>query len=441
VTAFGDISFAGLTDVGVKRSHNQDSHALLPATDEDQWQARGHIFVVADGMGAHAVGELASKLAADGIPHLYKKYAQDGPVAAIRKAFVETNQTIHNRGKQNREFEGMGTTSTALVLRPEGAWIGHVGDSRAYRIRGGRIEQLSFDHSLIWEMARRQGKDPDELTGVPTNVIVRSLGQPEVQVDVEGPHLFKPLDTFVLCSDGLSGPVSDREIGAVASVLPPEEACQFLIHLANLQGGPDNITAVVIRLGEQLPPAVVESKSSDDPAKLSRSAQFLRQLPWPFWSLILGIVLAIGAVMLTYLQWPGGMPFFLLASAALIAGMAGLMIHNARDKELPAEVKEDLPPSKPRVHRKTPCAIDRHLTDKLAQAMASMEEQIRGHGWEADWNAFRKHAELADARLDGGNLEDAFRERCRALIVLMRAFQKHRAKSEAFKPIWDKVHD
>src|SRR5262249_34139994 len=192
--------------------------------------------MVADGMGAHAVGELASKLAIDIIPHTYTKYAHEGPAAALRKAFVEANLSIHNRGQQNREFAGMGTTGTALLLRPEGVWIGHVGDSRAYRIRAGQIEQLSFDHSLHWELARRQHINPDKLQGIPSNVIVRSLGpEPLVQVDVEGPHLVCGGDIYVLCSDGLSGPLSDHEIGAIATVLPPAEACRFLVDLANLR--------------------------------------------------------------------------------------------------------------------------------------------------------------------------------------------------------------
>src|SRR5438552_340066 len=139
-------------------------------------------------MGAHAVGELASKLAADIITHTYQKYAGQGSAPALRKSFIEANATIHNRGQQNREFQGMGTTATALLLRPEGAWIGHVGDSRAYRIRDGFIEQLSFDHSLVWEMAKRQGVNPEVLLGIPANVIVRSLGpEPLVQVYLEGP--------------------------------------------------------------------------------------------------------------------------------------------------------------------------------------------------------------------------------------------------------------
>ena len=199
------IEHASLTDVGIRRSHNQDSHAVLLAGDGEQWQKRGHVFLVADGMGAHAVGEMASELAAGIIPHTYHKYAEQGADVALRQAFVEANASIHARGQQNREFEGMGTTGSVLVVRTDGAWVGHVGDRRVYRVRGGGIEQLSFDHSLAWELARRQKIKPEELEGVPTNVIVRSLG-PEavVQVDVEGPHPLRAGDVFVLYSDGLS---------------------------------------------------------------------------------------------------------------------------------------------------------------------------------------------------------------------------------------------
>src|SRR5262249_42607884 len=156
------------------------------------------------------------------------KHAQDGPPAALRKAFMEANATIHACGEQNREFLGMGTTGTALVLKPDGAWIGHVGDSRAYRIRAGQIEQLTYDHSYAWEIARLKHIDPSEVQDFPTNVIHRCLGpQALVQVDIEGPHPVLPGDVYVLCSDGLSGPVTDPEIGVIASVLPPEEACRF----------------------------------------------------------------------------------------------------------------------------------------------------------------------------------------------------------------------
>src|ERR1700722_10241049 len=235
VTLFDQIEHASLTDVGVRRNHNQDDLAVHLASDETQWEQRGHLFLVADGMGAHAVGEKASEQAASVVPHIYHKHLQEGPPSALRKAFVEANASIHACGQQNREFQGMGTTCSALLLRPEGAWIAHVGDSRVYRIRAGWIEQLTYDHSLVWEYARLKKMDPADVVDIPSNVIHRCLGpEPLVQVDVEGPHPVQPGDCYLICSDGLSGQVSDHEMGAVVSTHTPTEACRFLFYLANL---------------------------------------------------------------------------------------------------------------------------------------------------------------------------------------------------------------
>ena len=111
--------------------------------------------MVADGMGAHAVGELASKMACDLIPHNYMKAKVGTPAETIVKAFREVSALVHSRAAANREFQGMGTTCSAILLLPEGALVAHVGDSRVYRMREERIDQLSFDHSLVWELVRR----------------------------------------------------------------------------------------------------------------------------------------------------------------------------------------------------------------------------------------------------------------------------------------------
>jgi len=201
------------TDVGVKRSHNQDALVVGRAPNKDAWRVRGDLYVVADGMGAHAVGELASKLAVDTIRLSYTKSRGITSEDALKRAIVEANATIHERGQQNREFEGMGTTATALILGPEGAIVGHVGDSRCYRIRGELIEQISYDHSLVWEVARRQNVQPEDVKSVPKNIIIRSLGpEAQVNVDVNGPYKVLDGDRFLLCTDGLSGQVTDREI-------------------------------------------------------------------------------------------------------------------------------------------------------------------------------------------------------------------------------------
>jgi serine/threonine protein phosphatase PrpC len=246
------VQYAVLSDVGFRRQNNQDSATVAMAPDRESWQARGHMFVVADGMGGHAVGELASKMAVDTIPHTFDKLREQHPVPALRSAIEAANQAIFERGSLNRDFLRMGTTCTTLLLSPLGAVIGHVGDSRAYRVRRKQIDQLTRDHSLVWELIEQRKVHPRDADRLyPRNVITRSLGpEAQVEVDVEGPSPVMPGDIFLLCSDGLTTLVSDPEIGMIVSELPPAEACRLLVNLANLRGGSDNITVIVIRAGE-----------------------------------------------------------------------------------------------------------------------------------------------------------------------------------------------
>jgi PPM family protein phosphatase len=425
VTGFDDIEYASLTDVGVRRSHNQDSHAILLATDQQQWLTRGHVFLVADGMGAHAVGELASELAVGIIPHTYDKHAGQGTAPALRKAFVEANASIHARGQQNREFEGMGTTATALVLRPDGAWVAHVGDSRAYRVRDGQIEQLSFDHSMVWEYARRQKIDPDEVQGIPPNVIFRSLGpEPLVPIDIEGVHPIRPGDIYVLCSDGLSGQVGDAEIGAVVSTLPPAEACRFLVDLSNLRGGPDNITVIVVRVGGQL--------ATVPPTRRPWHARF----PWPLLALFVGALLAGGAVYLTVNQLGGLAVFaFVLAALTITAGVVGLFAYHSREKRRHAEEAER---PHPKIHRSQPCRLEPPMVEKFARAAQGLKAQAHEKGWQADWDTFDSLYDAAEAHRGRGDLVPAFRDVCRAMQALLKAMNGQAGKTEVFHPRWDR---
>jgi len=247
---------AAATDTGMRRSNNQDSYTVVRAPHAEAWRQRGHVFLVADGMGAHAVGELASKMACDLIPHNYMKTRAGTPAEAIVKTFRDVSSLIHSRASANRDFQGMGTTSSALLLLAEGALIAHVGDSRVYRVRQQRIDQLSFDHSLVWELVRRNHLTSEQARlSVPKNVITRSLGpEIEIEVDVEGPLAVELGDVYLLCSDGLSGPVDDPEIGAFAGNFHPRDACRYLISLANLRGGLDNITVLIARIGTWIDP-------------------------------------------------------------------------------------------------------------------------------------------------------------------------------------------
>jgi protein phosphatase len=225
---------AAATDTGMRRLNNQDSYTIVRASKAETWRQRGHVFVVADGMGAHAVGEMASKLACDNIPHNYVKARTGTPTEAITKSYKEVGGLIHGKASANIDFVGMGTTASTLILLPDGALIAHVGDSRVYRVRNGRIDQLSFDHSLAWELVKRGHMDEEQANkAVPRNVITRSLGpDPNIEVDIEGPNPVEPGDVFLMCSDGLSGPVEDPELGALAANYHPRDACRFLLQLA-----------------------------------------------------------------------------------------------------------------------------------------------------------------------------------------------------------------
>jgi protein phosphatase len=424
---------AELTDVGVRRSHNQDNYGILLANSQDVWRERGHLFIVADGMGAHAVGELASEMAADLIVHTYQKNSQMGPGPALKKAFVEANERIHQRGQQNREFHGMGTTSTALVVRPEGAWVAHVGDSRAYRIRDQVVEQLSFDHSLQWELARRQQVSPDRIAGVPSNVIVRSLGpEATVQVDIEGPHPVRPGDVYLLCSDGLSNQLTDQELGAIVTHLPLEESCRFLVDLANLRGGPDNITVVTARVAGQPPAAATESKPQSTLLALMR--------PWLYSLTGATLLMTVGvgaAILALYLVLSNlamlAVLIFVLAFTTFLAGVFGMIQHYRLEEQPPSEGTED---GRLRVYRHTSCAVDAALLEKTMQTEQHLHELILEKHWQVDEKKYKAHRLAAQNAFKAGDLSTAFREQCRAFGLLMAVLREHRVKDETFKPNW-----
>ncbi len=289
--------------------------------------------MVADGMGAHAAGELASKIAADVVPLTYHKLREKSPPDALLAAVLDSNDQIHNRGSASPDFKGMGTTATTLVLLPEGALIAHVGDSRAYRLRGNCIEQLTFDHSLVWELhAAGQNMEDPVPNYVPKNIITRSLGpNAAVQVDREGPFPIQVGDTFLLCSDGLSGQVQDAEIGAILACLSPAEAVQSLVHIANLRGGPDNITIIVAKvLGPQ------NANAAQNPhAQNSPSPNLMPVNPW-IWMIIGASALAALGFFAMGL-WP--VALLALIAAAVAAIMATIQHQASREESWAAQGK------------------------------------------------------------------------------------------------------
>lgn len=249
--ATGPLWVAAASDVGQRRSQNEDWHVVwLGETPEARAKA-GALLLVADGMGGANAGEVASQLAADTVLEAFQSHDASDTAGALRQAIERANDVIHSQADLNAEQRGMGTTCTAVVVRGDRLWWGHVGDSRAYLVRGGTIRRLTRDHSLVAELVERGHLTEDAAAHDPRrNQLTRSVGaMPEIRVDAaEFDERLKPGDTVVLCSDGLHGLVTDGEIGEIAGDRTPEEACTELVSMANERGGHDNITLVVARV-------------------------------------------------------------------------------------------------------------------------------------------------------------------------------------------------
>ena len=243
----------GMTHVGRKRAHNEDSFLL---------QAEDRLAVVADGMGGHASGEVASRLAVETIGRYFRDSFDEPEVAwpykmgrgvraqqhRLSTAVKLANAHIWETSQKNAAQQGMGTTVVAALFFEEKVLVAHVGDSRVYRLRGGAFEQLTDDHSLINDYMKMKNLRADEVGNFPQkNVIVRALGMKEsVQVDIVVEQA-RAGDVYVLCSDGLSGMVTDREIAQLASG-DVDAAAGRLVDAANERGGVDNITVLIARV-------------------------------------------------------------------------------------------------------------------------------------------------------------------------------------------------
>jgi serine/threonine protein phosphatase PrpC len=253
------LDVAQLTDVGRKREHNEDNMAFVIPKDSQVMAGKGALFIVADGMGGHAAGEVASEIAVDTVSNMYYQEDSNEVDVSLLRAIKRANASIHLRAAENLLRTGMGTTCVAAVLRGNMAYIANVGDSRAYLLRGDQVKQISQDHSWVAEQVRAGLLTEEQArTHAQRNVITRCLGtQAEVDVDVFHEELHEG-DALVLCTDGLSGLVSDEELRRIVDLFVPQESVYHLVERANENGGPDNITAIVIQVQEvgEEPPSV-----------------------------------------------------------------------------------------------------------------------------------------------------------------------------------------
>lgn len=240
-TAAVHFAAAAVTDRGRKRPSNEDAFGF---------SVEHGVYVVCDGMGGAAAGEIASSIAVDEVLRLLTSRAPTAPLPEVAEHAISTaNHAIYSRAQRNPKLNGMGTTLVALVVEDKRAWVLNVGDSRCYRFRGGQLEQLTLDHSLVEEQVRAGRMTASEALRSPLrNMITRALGT-QLQVT---PDCFQlepePGDLFLLCSDGLTRELSDAGIQSLlAADVPLQEHAAQLVEAAKNAGGNDNITCLVVR--------------------------------------------------------------------------------------------------------------------------------------------------------------------------------------------------
>jgi serine/threonine protein phosphatase PrpC len=237
------------TDVGLKRQHNEDNVAYIIPKDPQMLAKKGALFIVADGMGGHAAGEVASEIAVSTVSTLYYQDDEDNAPECLLRSIKSANTVIFQTAMEQVEHNGMGTTCIAAVLLGNTVYIANVGDSRAYLVRRGQVRQISQDHSWVAEQVRAGVLTEAEARSHELrNMITRSLGSlPEVEVDIFT-EMVEEGDALVMCSDGLCGMVSDKEILTIVERYSLQESVYRLIERANARGGTDNITALVARV-------------------------------------------------------------------------------------------------------------------------------------------------------------------------------------------------
>ena len=265
-----DADVSMVTDVGCVRELNEDSGTYVQPDDQEVLKSKGLLVVVADGMGGHSAGEVASGLAVKVVSRVYYENGGD-PRSALVDAFHTANKAIYKTAEKDSSKSGMGTTCTALVIQNGTAISAHIGDSRIYLVREGSIYLMTEDHSAVMEMVKAGLITLSQARHHPEkNVILRAMGShPEVEVTTwQEPFPVRAGDRFLLCSDGLYDHVEDEEIKQIVVLSEPQTACENLIALAKERGGHDNITVGIVRLNPEGNPdagVVPETRTAETP--------------------------------------------------------------------------------------------------------------------------------------------------------------------------------
>ncbi|HQU90924.1 MAG TPA: Stp1/IreP family PP2C-type Ser/Thr phosphatase [Pyrinomonadaceae bacterium] len=247
------VTAAVMTDPGCVRTNNEDNGLHVhPFVAEDRPE-RGSLTIVADGMGGHSSGEIASSMAVELISRYFYDDTASQPDVALTSAIERASGEIFDSSVADTRYLGMGTTVVALAIQQNFGYVAHVGDSRMYRLRGELMVRMTTDHSQVMEMVKLGIITPEEAQShEDKNVILRAVGtQASVEVETFGPFQVEPADEFLLCSDGLSDMATDDEIRAIwLGGRDIHDSCERLVEFAKARGGNDNITVGIVRAAD-----------------------------------------------------------------------------------------------------------------------------------------------------------------------------------------------
>jgi PPM family protein phosphatase len=264
------IALANLSDVGLVRENNEDYYCYAEPEGAEDFAKRGRLAIIADGMGGYEGGQFASRIAVDTVRETYLKDLEADPLDALLEGFRLAHQRILAKARESEELEGMGTTCTALIILGTNLQFAHVGDSRLYLLRGPNIFQLTRDHSYVNKMVEAGMLTPEEAEHHPQkNVLMMALGaSKEIRADCPADPLpLQPGDTLLMCTDGLSGLVSNEEMQQAVNGSALEKGCKDLIELAKSRGGHDNITVQLLRVAsDSMRKTQVDGVKAEPPA-------------------------------------------------------------------------------------------------------------------------------------------------------------------------------
>ena len=245
------IEVASLSDIGCQRENNEDSYLYWEPAEDEEFQRKGRLAVIADGMGGHEGGQEASRLAVETVREVYDRGFRSDPQSALVESLVAAHTQIQVYALQHPMFQGMGTTCTALVIRGLQLYFAHVGDSRLYLVRDGHILRLTRDHSYVGRLVESGIVRAEDAEKHPQrHILTAALGAGrELAVDgAEQGVALQGGDDVLLCTDGLWSVVTEEELESAVSKYAPAQSCAALVELARQRGGPDNITLQVLRV-------------------------------------------------------------------------------------------------------------------------------------------------------------------------------------------------